>query len=94
MCRVQPFGKGARQVIAGMVEAITRIWEGISSMQRSFVQSVVLFIALALAAAVLLVAAGAVGDSFARAALLAVGAALLGAGLTVFLLRATAPVAA
>ena len=77
-----------------MLEFIARMWEGISSMQRSLVQSVVLFVALALAAAVLLVAAATVGDSFARAALLAVGAALLGAGLTVFLLRATAPAAA
>lgn len=63
-------------------------------MRQSFVQPVVLFIGLALAAAVLLVAASTLGDAFGRSALLAVAAALLGAGLTVFLLRVTAPTTA
>ena len=62
-------------------------------MRQSFVQPTVLFIGLALAAAVLLVAASIVGDVFGRTALLAVAAAVLGAGLTVFLLRVTAPAA-
>jgi hypothetical protein len=63
-------------------------------MRQSLVQPVALFIGLALGAAVLIVAASTVGDSFARTVLLAVAAALLGAGLTVFLLRMTAPAAA
>ena len=62
-------------------------------MRQSFVQPVVLFIGLALAAAVLMVAAATAGDGYARTALLTVAAALLGAGLTVFLLRVTRPTA-
>lgn len=62
-------------------------------MRQSLVQPVVIFIGLALATAALMVAASIVGDAFGRTALLAVAAALLGAGLTVFLLRMTAPAA-
>lgn len=60
-------------------------------MRQSFVQSTVVFVGLALAAAVLMVAAATVGDGYARTALLTVAAALLGAGLTVFMLRVTTP---
>lgn len=63
-------------------------------MRESRIQSTVLFVGLALAAAVLMAAAATVGDTFARTAALSVAAALLGAGLTVFLLRVTAPAAA
>ncbi|HET9980247.1 MAG TPA: hypothetical protein VFQ32_07380 [Ktedonobacterales bacterium] len=60
-------------------------------MRQSFIQSTIVFVGLALAAAVLMVTGATVGDSYARTALLTVAAALLGAGLTVFLLRVTTP---
>ncbi len=62
-------------------------------MRQSIVLSTVLFVALAVAAAVLLIAAASLGDAFGRTALLTVAAALLGSGLTVFLLRVTSLVA-
>jgi hypothetical protein len=58
-------------------------------MRQSLIQSVVLFVAFALAAAVLLIAAPALADLYARSVMLAMGAALFGAGLTVFVLRVT-----
>lgn len=56
-------------------------------MRRSLIESVVLFVAFALAAAVLLIAAPTQADVYARSVMLAMGAALFGAGLTVFVLR-------
>lgn len=58
-------------------------------MRSPIVQSIVLFVGLAVAAAVLMIVAPALSDTYARTALLAVAAALFGAGLTVFLLRIT-----
>jgi hypothetical protein len=58
-------------------------------MRPPIVQSIVLFVGLAVAAAVLMIVAQALSDAYARTALLAVAAALFGAGLTVFLLRIT-----
>lgn len=58
-------------------------------MRQSLIQSVVLFVAFALAAAVLLIAAPTQADLYARSVMLAMGAALFGAGLTVFVLRVT-----
>ena len=52
----------------------------------SVVRSVVLFVGLAAVAAALVVAAGAVGEGFERAALLAFGGAMFGAALAVFLI--------
>lgn len=58
-------------------------------MRSPIVQSIILFVGLAVAAAVLMIVAPALSDTYARTVLLAVAAALFGAGLTVFLLRIT-----
>ena len=58
-------------------------------MRLPIIQSIVLFVGLAVAAAVLMIVAAVLSDSYVRTALLAVAAALFGAGLTVFLLRIT-----
>lgn len=62
-------------------------------MRQSIALPIVLFIALAAASAVLIIAASAMGDAFGRATLLAVATALLASGLTFFLLRVTSPAA-
>lgn len=62
-------------------------------MRQSIVLSTVLFVALTAAAAIMLVAAASLGDAFGRTVLLTVAAALIGSGLTVFLLRMTSLVA-
>jgi hypothetical protein len=54
---------------------------------RSTTYAVVLFVGLAVAAAVLLIAASAITDALARSILTQMGAAIFGSGLTVFLLR-------
>jgi hypothetical protein len=58
-------------------------------MRQSLIQSIVVFVAFALAAAVLLIVAPTQADLYARSVLLAFGAALFGAGLTVLLVRVT-----
>ncbi|HKW23297.1 MAG TPA: hypothetical protein VJO13_18075 [Ktedonobacterales bacterium] len=58
-------------------------------MRQPVVQSVVLFVGLVLAAAVLLIAAPTLSDPYARTVLPVFAAALFASGLTVFLLRAT-----
>jgi hypothetical protein len=58
-------------------------------MRQSVVQSVVLFIGLAFAAAVLVIVTPLLSDPYARTVLPVFAAALFAAGLTVFLLRVT-----
>lgn len=58
-------------------------------MRGSIVQSVLVFVALSLAAAALLIVGGVLGEVFARTVLVAFAAALFSAGLVFFLLRAT-----
>ncbi|MGE5334561.1 MAG: hypothetical protein ACM3N4_07670 [Nitrososphaerota archaeon] len=58
-------------------------------MRQSLVQSVVLFVGLTIAAAILMVLAPTLGDTYARTVMLAVAAALFGSGLTTFLVRMT-----
>lgn len=55
-------------------------------MRRTATEAIILFVALALAAA-LLFAGSVIADAFARAVLIQMGCVVFGAGLTVFLLR-------
>ncbi len=56
-------------------------------MTRSATLALVLFVGLAVVAAVLLYAASAVSGAFAQAVLIQMGCVIFGSGLTVFLLR-------
>lgn len=58
-------------------------------MRSSVIRSVALFVGLAIAAAVLVVVASALGEGFARTVLLTFGGPIFGAGLAVFLLHLT-----
>ncbi len=55
--------------------------------RNSMVESVVIFVGLAIVFAVLLVAALSVSDPFSRVVLVSVASAILGSGLTFFLIR-------
>jgi hypothetical protein len=56
-------------------------------MTRSTTVALVLFVGLAVVAAILLYAASAMSDAFAQAVLIQMGSVVFGSGLTVFLLR-------
>lgn len=56
-------------------------------MRRTTTEAIILFVALAVAAAALLFAGSVIADAFARAVLIQMGCVVFGAGLTVFLLR-------
>lgn len=56
-------------------------------MARSTTVALVLFVGLAVVAAILLYAASAMRDAFAQAVLIQMGSVVFGSGLTVFLLR-------
>ena len=57
--------------------------------RTSLGKAVTIFVGMAFVFAVLLVAAERVADSFAQLALVSVGSAILGSGVTFFLIRAT-----
>lgn len=59
-----------------------------SQMHRPILSAAIIFVALALAFAVLIAVAARIDGAFDQTVLLSAGSALLGAGLTFFLLRA------
>jgi len=58
--------------------------------QNPIILSVSIFVGMAVIFAVLLLAAGSLGNAFAQTILVSLGSAIFGAGLTFFLLRMTA----
>lgn len=57
--------------------------------KTSLGKSIAIFIGMAVVFAVLIVAANLIADTFARTVLVSVGSAILGSGVTFFLIRAT-----
>ncbi len=57
--------------------------------RTSLGKAVAIFVGMAFVFAVLLVSANQIADSFAQLALVSVGSAILGSGVTFFLIRAT-----